>query len=132
MREGGYSLLEVLVAMVILTVCIVPMAGMFDSAVNAAGAAAKQDIARAEAGRALEGIRALGYEEAAAEYPPGAPKACPKEAAEESMLCTVETSYVDGDLEKIGAYGTRMIVSVEVAWDGASYDATGFIAAGEP
>ena len=43
---AGYSLVEVMVAMVVLTVAVVPMVGMFDTAIGAADASADYDKAR--------------------------------------------------------------------------------------
>jgi prepilin-type N-terminal cleavage/methylation domain-containing protein len=52
--ESGYSLVEVLVAMVVLTVAIVPMVGMFDAAIRAANASGAYDEARSCAVQKLE------------------------------------------------------------------------------
>ena len=57
--ESGYSLVEVMVAMMILAVAIIPMVGMFDAGLRAAVAGSNYDGARALANEKLEGIRAL-------------------------------------------------------------------------
>ena len=59
---AGYSLVEVMVAMVVLTVAVVPMAGMFDAAIRAADSSADYDRARTCAVRKLEHLKSLPYE----------------------------------------------------------------------
>ena len=61
-RESGYSLMEVMVAIMILAIAIIPMVGMFDAALRAAVASSNYDEARSLANEKLEGIRALPYE----------------------------------------------------------------------
>ena len=54
---AGYSLVEVMVAIVVLTVAVVPMVGMFDAAIGAADASADYDkahVRHTEAGTAEE------------------------------------------------------------------------------
>ena len=58
----GYSLVEVLAAIVVLTVAIIPMVGMFDAALRATGAGGDYDTARACAGQKLEEAKRLPYE----------------------------------------------------------------------
>ena len=61
-EESGYSLVEVMVAMVVLTVAILPMVGMFDAAIGAAKAGGDYDEARACAVQRLERAKSLPYE----------------------------------------------------------------------
>jgi prepilin-type N-terminal cleavage/methylation domain-containing protein len=61
-EESGYSLVEVMVAMVVLTVAVVPMVGMFDAAIGAADASADYDKARTCAVQKLEHLKSLPYE----------------------------------------------------------------------
>ncbi len=132
-REQGYSLLEVLVAMVILTACIIPMAGMFDSSLRASEASADHDRARSEAGRALETIRVSDYEETGELYGAGALKTCPGGDPGDRFYCTVEATFVDKKLVPSGvSYGTRLLVEVEVKWSGNSHRASGLLVAGQP
>jgi hypothetical protein len=42
-QESGHALVEVMVALVVLTVAVVPMVGMFDAAIGAADASADYD-----------------------------------------------------------------------------------------
>ena len=60
-RGDGYSLVEVLVAIAILSLAILPMVGMFDAALRAATLGSNYDRARALANEKLEEIRALPY-----------------------------------------------------------------------
>jgi prepilin-type N-terminal cleavage/methylation domain-containing protein len=61
-EESGYSLVEVMVAMVVLTVAIIPMVGMFDAAIRAANAGGDYDEARTCAVQKLEQVKSLPYE----------------------------------------------------------------------
>ena len=45
--EGGYSLIEVVVSIIILSIALLPMAGMFDMGINSATEDGKYDKARA-------------------------------------------------------------------------------------
>ncbi len=57
--QSGYSLVEVLTAVVILSLAILPMVGMFDAALRAAVRGGNYDGARARANEKLEEVRAL-------------------------------------------------------------------------
>jgi prepilin-type N-terminal cleavage/methylation domain-containing protein len=59
---AGYSLVEVMVAIVVLTIAVVPMVGMFDAAIGAADASADYDKARTCAVQKLEHLKSLPYE----------------------------------------------------------------------
>jgi hypothetical protein len=61
-QDPGYSIVEVMVAIVVLTIAIVPMAGMFDVALRAADASGEYDEARTCAVQALEQVKSLPYE----------------------------------------------------------------------
>ena len=60
--ESGYSLVEVMVAIVVLTVAVVPMVGMFEAAIQAADASGDYDEARTCAVQKLEQAKSLPYE----------------------------------------------------------------------
>jgi prepilin-type N-terminal cleavage/methylation domain-containing protein len=60
--ECGYSLVEVMVAIVVLTVAIIPMVGMFDAAIRAANTSGDYDEARTCAVQKLEQVKSLPYE----------------------------------------------------------------------
>ena len=59
--ESGYSMVEVMAAIMILTLAILPMVGMFAAALRAAVLGGKYDKARTLADEKLEEIRALPY-----------------------------------------------------------------------
>jgi prepilin-type N-terminal cleavage/methylation domain-containing protein len=61
-EESGYSLVEVMVAIVVLTVAVVPMVGMFEAAIGAADASGAYDKARTCAVHKLEQVKSLPYE----------------------------------------------------------------------
>lgn len=126
--EGGYSLIEAVVAILILAVAILPMASMFDSALTMSQSGGDYDKARALADRTLEEIRALDYEKAVEEYESGTLSNC----TSGKFLCEVEAEFVDGDLAPTLDSKTRMLVAVEVEWDGKTYETSGLIAAGRP
>ena len=70
-RESGYSLVEVMAAIVILTTAIIPMVGMFDAALRAVSTSGDYGVARACAGQKLEQLRSLPYETVSAGLPDG-------------------------------------------------------------
>jgi prepilin-type N-terminal cleavage/methylation domain-containing protein len=69
--EPGYSLVEVLVAIVILSVAIIPMVGMFDAGLRAASTSGNYDTARALANSQLEQSKGLPYETVRTNFPSG-------------------------------------------------------------
>ena len=118
---AGYSLVEVMVAMVVLTVAVVPMVGMFDAAIGAADASADYDKARTCAVQKLEHLKSLPYEAV--------------EGGLQGGLCdssgfgyTVATESIDTDLgDGSGEEGLTM-VTVTVDWDGEdSYVVSGVV-----
>ena len=60
--EGGYSLVEVMVSIMILTVAIIPMVGMFDMGLKTATRGGNYDTARAFANKKLEQAKSLPYD----------------------------------------------------------------------
>ncbi|MCA1688126.1 MAG: prepilin-type N-terminal cleavage/methylation domain-containing protein [Actinobacteria bacterium] len=131
--EPGYSLVEVLVAIVILSLAILPMLGMFDTALRAAVLGGNYDKARALANEKLEEVRALPYsnpggapDSVTEKYPP----ASPTSGTEGIFTYSVQTSFVDAGLSNPGGSSptSQMRVEVEVEWQGNSYTTTGFVA----
>ena len=120
-RECGYSLVEVLAAIVVLTVAIIPMVGMFDAALGAVTASGDYDAARACAGQELEQIKSLPYE-AVGGGPPGG-------ACETSGFAyEVNMEFVDAELQRVEEDRGLAKVRVTVRWDGGdSYSATGVV-----
>ncbi|HJQ28551.1 MAG TPA: prepilin-type N-terminal cleavage/methylation domain-containing protein [Rubrobacter sp.] len=60
--QCGYSLVEVMVAIVVLTVAIIPMVGMFEAAIRAANTSGDYDEARTCAVQKLEQVKNLPSE----------------------------------------------------------------------
>ncbi len=135
-EESGYSLVEVIVAIIILAIAIIPMVGMFDAGLRAAVLGGNYDKARAIANEELEEIRALPFSDTPNSvvevYPPdGGPRACTGSIAA-GFSCQVETTYVRLDSSSVVAdpsARTMLEVRVTVTWDGGSksYLATGLI-----
>lgn len=133
-NESGYSLVEVLAAIVILALAILPMVSMFDAGLRAAVLGSNYDQARVLANEELEEVRALGYEEANNVYPPAdSPHPC-TDPVGDTFDCTVATEYQtleDGEI--VDDPGSMMKVTVEVTWDeNNSYETTGLVADDSP
>ena len=110
-----------MVAMVVLTVAVVPMVGMFDAAIGAADTSADYDKARTCAVQKLEHLKSLPY---------GA-----VEGGLQGGVCdssgfgyTIATESIDTDLgDGSGEEGLTM-VTVTVDWDGEdSYVVSGVV-----
>ena len=126
--ESGYSLVEVMVSIVLLSIAIIPMVGMFDMGLNSARKAGNYDEARALAYTNLEKVRALSYTAAKTAYKPvnaspsaGAPVSCDEGIYD----CEVTTTYVNSSLSANSASTTRMQVEVTVTWADGNYTTTG-------
>jgi Tfp pilus assembly protein PilV len=134
--EAGSSLVEVSVAMVILALAVVPLAGMLEAGLRAATSIGEYDAARALAKEKLEEVRAPPYsrpggaaDSAVERYaPPG-----PPDVNEGDLTVSVRTTFVDGHLsgpaDSPPTGQTR--VEVLVAWDAGSYSTVGVVS-GEP
>ena len=119
--ESGYSLVEVMVEIVVLTVAILPMVGMFEAALRAATTSGDYDRARACANQRLEQVKSLPYE---------AVKAGPTEGVCETsgFGYAVSTQFVDRDLQNVGDDRGLMKVTITVEWDDeGSYGVTGVV-----
>ena len=133
--ESGYSLMEVIVAILLLSLAIIPMVGMFDAGLRAAVLGGNHDQARALANSRLEETKALPYEALVVRYRPvnGGGSAVTKD--EGNFRSSVETTYVSlnssGIVESDGAR-TMVKVEVRVTWDGGekSYETTGLVSGG--
>lgn len=128
--ESGYSLIELLAAIVILTVAIIPMVTMLDTGLRTSTTSGNYDRARALANTKLEEVKSLRYAEAESTYPPGTSVPCNAGG----LTCRVETRYTKINFS--GASGTfgsgtasdgMMRVTVTVSWDGKSYATTGLV-----
>ncbi len=129
-NEAGYSLVEVMVAILILAVAIIPMAGMFDAGLKASTQGSNLDQARALANQQMERVMALRYSEVVASggYPPPTP-AC-NISLPAGFTCEMNTYYVnESDLQRPSpalTSGNVMEVVVTIKWGtGRSYTVTG-------
>jgi prepilin-type N-terminal cleavage/methylation domain-containing protein len=132
-RGDGYSLVEVLVAIAILSLAILPMVGMFDAALRAATLGGNYDRARALANEKLEEIRALPYSDpggAANSVTEKYPPATPTSGDRGIFTYTVQTKFVDASFSNPtdSPPTSQMRVEVQVEWQGKSYTTTGFVA----
>ena len=132
-RGDGYSLVEVLVAIAILSLAILPMVGMFEAALRAATLGGNYDKARALANEKLEEIRALPYSDpggAADSVTEKYPPATPTSGKRGIFTYTVQTKFVDASFSNPtdSPPTSQMRVEVEVEWQGKSYTTTGFVA----
>ena len=119
--ESGYSLVEVTVAIVVLTVAVVPMVGMFEGAIRSANASGDYDRARACAVQKLEQVKSLPYETVETGLPGGV-------CEPSGFGYTIATQSIDTDLgDGSGEEGLSMI-TVTVDWDGGnSYGVSGVV-----
>jgi prepilin-type N-terminal cleavage/methylation domain-containing protein len=120
LRDSGYTLVEVMVAIVVLTIAIVPMVGMFDAALEAANASGDYDEARTCAVGKLEQVKSLPYETVEAGLQDG--------VCEPSGLgYEVATRPVDADLGD-GSEGEGLtMVTVTVDSGGSLYSVSGVV-----
>jgi prepilin-type N-terminal cleavage/methylation domain-containing protein len=119
--ESGYSLVEVMVAIVVLTVAVVPMVGMFEAAIQAADASGDYDRARTCAVQKLEQVKSLPYEALEGGLQGGV-------CAASGFGYTIVAQPISTDLgESSGEEGLSMI-TVTVDWGGEnSYGVTGVV-----
>ncbi len=139
--ESGYSLVEVMVAIMILAVAIIPMVGMFDAGLRAAVLGGNYDKARALANEELEEIKALPFQrnpnppaDSVVEiYPPGT-RSCTG-TVEVGFNCQVQTTYAlmtSSGIVPDASARTMMQVTVTVTWEGGSksYTTAGLVSRG--
>lgn len=128
-NDAGYSLIEVVVAIMLLGLAILPMIGMFDAGLRAAVVGSNYEGARALANEKLEEIRSLPYNNPGAPndsvveiYPPGTTP----DQTQGNYTYTVTTQYLqeqeDGSVAAppSGVAGTMMRVTVTVEWETSS------------
>ncbi len=139
-NASGYSLVEAMVAIVILSIAIIPMVGMLDAGLRSAAAAGDYDTARALANNRLERVQALPYnrpggtaDSAVELHHPSTPVS----GTSGPYTYTVTTEYwreSGGGLEAVADTSIvrpMMRVTVSVTWDGNhAYTTRGFVASG--
>ena len=141
--ESGFTRVEVLVAIIILAVAIIPMVGMFDAGLKASVVGSNYDKARMLANERLEKVRALPYnklgspaDSAVELFSPGTTVTGTDDSGKFSY--TVTTTYwketggvVASDASNNAVVKPMMQVVVRVTWGGTnSYKTTGFTAMG--
>jgi prepilin-type N-terminal cleavage/methylation domain-containing protein len=118
---AGYSLVEVMVAMVVLTVAVVPMVGMFDAAIGAADASADYDKARTCAVQELEHLKSLPYEAVEGGLQGGV-------CDSSGFGYTIATESIGTDLGDGSGEAGLTMVTVTVDWDSEdSYVVSGVV-----
>lgn len=150
-NEAGYSLVEVLAAIVILTVAIIPMVSMFDTGLRSATTSGNYDKARALANQQLEEAKSRPYESVKINFPSGtgapdsdgeitsAAISATSAGLPTGSTYTVEKQYIvqpsyepgasESFTESNSVDDTKLLrVSVTVNWgDGKSYNASGLV-----
>jgi prepilin-type N-terminal cleavage/methylation domain-containing protein len=154
--ESGYSLVEVMVAIMLLGLAIIPMVGMFDAGLRASVVGSNYDRGRAIASEELAEIQALPFsspdppaantDNSVVEiYRPSNVTPAPSPAPPADYACTgtmptgfscrVESAYVRFDASNVvpdGTVRTMIQATVNVTWDGGSnsYSTTGLVSKG--
>jgi hypothetical protein len=128
--------MEVLAAIMLLSIAILPMVGMFDAGLRAAVVGSNYDKARTLANERLEEVRALPYKKPGApadsvveKYPPAAPVT----GTEGIFAYTVQTKFVNASFSNPSNSPStpQMRVQVTISWPvNNSYITTGYVAGG--
>jgi prepilin-type N-terminal cleavage/methylation domain-containing protein len=132
-EEAGYSLIEVVVAILLLSIAIIPMVSMFDAGLRAAVLGSNYDTARTSASEELEEIKALPFEDVVSNYAPsGSPHTCSPPLPSVISDCRVQTDYaiVGNSGVTLNPDARAMIrVRVTTEWDGGgnSYTTVGIV-----
>lgn len=140
--ERGYSLVEVLAAIVILSIAIIPMVGMFDVGLRAADGSGDYDKARALANQKLEQAQALSYDSVLERFPDGDTVVPDDGAPVTSSPRQTEPAFpgfaYDVTKQFVEVEGNAVVrsddkdmglikVTVAVYWEGKSYSTTGLV-----
>jgi hypothetical protein len=142
-NESGYSLAEVMVAIMLLTIAIIPMVGMFDTGLKSATQGSDYDKARALANKQMETAKNLTYVTVRDDFPAGtgAPETGSSAGVIEASGRT-DADYPGFEYRVRKAYArpettgitedasarTMMTVTVTVDWgSGKSYSTTGLV-----
>ena len=132
-KEHGYSLVEVMVAIILLAIAIIPMVSMFDTGLTATTQTGQYDQARALANEQMERVKALGYAEAAAPgtgtYRPPTPSCTI--SLPPGFTCQMNTYYLTETEPNLLQRSNPAIASskvmeivVRITWDGGNKDYT--------
>lgn len=143
-NEAGYSLVEVMVAIMLLGLAIIPMVGMFDAGLRAAVLGGNYDQARALAGKQIERVHSLPYGTVKTSYPNStatfdssgySQTTGPTDPDFPNFTYEVERQYVSAPSAGGSTFGNSstdrglMRVTVTVRWDASKqYSTTTLIA----
>jgi hypothetical protein len=154
-EESGYSLIEVLASMVLLTIAIIPMLGMFDTGLRGITTSSNYEKVRALANLKMEEAKSLPFDSAdnaiqdvKDNFPepaggtlsnyndgPGLDRSDPKTQSgfPNSMTYVIEKQYMQpptasGNWNTSGTPTGLIRVTVTVNWDGNTYQTYGLVA----
>ena len=138
--ESGYSLVEVIASIIILSIAIIPMVGMFDMGLNSAVRGSDYDTARALAKKQMEIVQSLPYATVKSSVPnapctfdgSGLCEAANRQDPESefsNFRYTLRKQYVDLNSSATGFVNSNhnegyMQVTVIVGWGGAGFNDT--------
>ena len=135
-NESGYSLVEVVASILILSIAIIPMVGMFDAGLKAASTSGNYDKARTLANQQLERAKSLKYEDVRDNFPTRGSTPNPTYTSSDQTAgvpagltsYTVTKRFVDGEFADFDTDQGLMKVTVTVSWGaGKSYSTTGVV-----
>ena len=139
-EKSGYSLVEVLASIVILTLAILPMVGMFDMGLNSATRGSNFDKARALANKQLEQAQGLSYNAVRTNFPNapctfGGSGLCEATNLQDPnsefnhFRYTIRKQYVNGSTFANAPDDTGMMkITVVVGWGGNTFNDTTYTA----
>jgi prepilin-type N-terminal cleavage/methylation domain-containing protein len=134
-EESGYSLIEVVVAILLLSIAIIPMVSMFDAGMRVAVLGGNYDQARALAGKQVATVESLSYSDVKTSFP-SSPAAFNGSGTSETTGGTdpefpnftyeVSKQFLDpptgSDFDDSSTDKGLMRVTVTVNWDGKSFN----------
>lgn len=139
-NEAGYSLVEVMVAILLLSIAIIPMVGMFDAGLRAAVLGGNYDKARTLANKQLEVAKGIPYATVRDNFPTGtgAPNAVSGTITSSNQTDAEFSGFSYTVTKKYAAIGpsgiapnaaarNMMQITVTVNWQGKSYSTTGLV-----
>lgn len=139
--ESGYSLVEVMVAIMLLSIAIIPMVSVFDAGLKAATQGSSYDQARALANKQMETAKNLAYADARDKFPVNSSTPSTATGVYESLPQTdansldftykVRKAYVrlsSTGITEDATARTMMNITVTVNWgNGNSHSTTGLV-----
>jgi prepilin-type N-terminal cleavage/methylation domain-containing protein len=145
--QSGYSLVEVMASILILSVAIIPMVAMFDVGLNSAVSGSNYDKGRSLAKKQMEIVQSLSFSNAKNNVPnapctfdsSGLCEAADLEVPEsddpndlfEDFRYTISKQYVDLDddqteFQEVSEDEGYIKVTVEVGWGDEGFDGNGY------